>query len=334
MDEIREPQRWLARTARAPPDRPPVDVGLSTAPRSRAPARRRTARRLPFPPPGTAVTCAVSGGADSSALLVLAVAAGCTATAVHVDHGLRPGSAAEADGRRPRSPPGSVPGSVAAGSTVADGPNLEARARAARGARPAAGRAHRAHRRRPGRDGAAQPAARRRGRRARRRCVRPPAARSSGCAGGETHALCAALGLEVVDDPSNADPRHLRNRVRAELLPLLDDLAGRDVADRARPPGRAAARRRRPARRARRRRSTRPTPARSPPPPRRSPDAPCAAGCAPSTRPTRRPSTGCSPSPGATAVACDVGRGRRVARTAQRLRLIPENPLDRAEEPR
>ena len=44
------------------------------------------------------VTCAVSGGADSLALLVLAVDAGVLAvTAVHVDHGLRDGSAAEAD---------------------------------------------------------------------------------------------------------------------------------------------------------------------------------------------------------------------------------------------
>src|SRR5437773_12396513 len=53
--------------------------------------------RCSFPPPGTAVACAVSGGADSLALLVLAVAAGCRATAVHVDHGLRVGSAGEAD---------------------------------------------------------------------------------------------------------------------------------------------------------------------------------------------------------------------------------------------
>ena len=43
------------------------------------------------------VTCAVSGGADSLALLVLAVQAGCRVTAVHVDHGLREGSAAEAE---------------------------------------------------------------------------------------------------------------------------------------------------------------------------------------------------------------------------------------------
>ena len=53
--------------------------------------------RCSFPPPGSPVTCAVSGGADSLALLALAVAAGCRATAVHVDHGLRPGSETEAD---------------------------------------------------------------------------------------------------------------------------------------------------------------------------------------------------------------------------------------------
>ena len=59
--------------------------------------RRALLARCTFPAPGTDVTCAVSGGADSLALLVLAVDAGCTVTAVHVDHGLRAGSAAEAD---------------------------------------------------------------------------------------------------------------------------------------------------------------------------------------------------------------------------------------------
>ena len=52
--------------------------------------------RCEFAPAGTAITCAVSGGADSMALLVLAVASGCAVTAVHVDHGLRPNSAVEA----------------------------------------------------------------------------------------------------------------------------------------------------------------------------------------------------------------------------------------------
>ncbi len=87
--------------------------------------------RCHFPPPGTPLVCAVSGGPDSLALLVLACAAGASVTAVHVDHGLRPGSDAEA-------------GVVAAAArrfgaafraetvVVEDGPNLEARARAAR----------------------------------------------------------------------------------------------------------------------------------------------------------------------------------------------------------
>jgi tRNA(Ile)-lysidine synthase len=45
----------------------------------------------------------------------------------------------------------------------------------------------------------------------------------------ETHALCAALGLAVATDRTNGDPRFLRNRMRHEVLPLLDDVAGRDV---------------------------------------------------------------------------------------------------------
>jgi tRNA(Ile)-lysidine synthase len=45
----------------------------------------------------------------------------------------------------------------------------------------------------------------------------------------DTHALCDELGLAPVVDPTNADPVHLRNRVRHELMPLLVDLAGRDV---------------------------------------------------------------------------------------------------------
>ena len=51
--------------------------------------------RCRFPEPGTDVTCAVSGGPDSLALLVLACASGLHVTAAHVDHGLRPESAGE-----------------------------------------------------------------------------------------------------------------------------------------------------------------------------------------------------------------------------------------------
>ena len=37
-----------------------------------------------------------------------------------------------------------------------------------------------------------------------------------------TIAYCAALGMEPLDDPSNADPRFLRSRVRHEVIPALE----------------------------------------------------------------------------------------------------------------
>jgi tRNA(Ile)-lysidine synthase len=46
----------------------------------------------------------------------------------------------------------------------------------------------------------------------------------------ETVALCAAYELGVVHDPTNDDPRFVRNRLRHEVLPLLADVAQRDVA--------------------------------------------------------------------------------------------------------
>jgi len=186
-----------------------------------------------FPPPGTPLVCAVSGGADSLALLVLAVAAGCDVTAVHVDHGLRAGSSSEA----------AVVGDAAArfGArfesvrvSVPPGPNLEARARAARyAALPkdvATGHTMDDQAETvilnllwgSGLDGLAG--------------MRPSAGGDDGGGGvqrpllgvrrWETRALCSALGLAPVEDTSNADPAFRRNRVRAEVLPLLADVAG------------------------------------------------------------------------------------------------------------
>ena len=40
----------------------------------------------------------------------------------------------------------------------------------------------------------------------------------------ETETVCRAFGIEAAHDPSNCDPRFLRNRVRGELLPLLREL--------------------------------------------------------------------------------------------------------------
>ena len=73
----------------------------------------------------------MSGGADSLALLVLARAAGCAVTAVHVDHGLRAGSAREADVVRDAAARFDAAFRLVQ-VAVAPGPNLEARAREAR----------------------------------------------------------------------------------------------------------------------------------------------------------------------------------------------------------
>ena len=45
-----------------------------------------------------------------------------------------------------------------------------------------------------------------------------------------TRAACAAEGLPVWDDPWNRDPAYTRVRLRAEVLPLLEDVLGGGVA--------------------------------------------------------------------------------------------------------
>lgn len=183
--------------------------------------------RCSFPTAGTLVTAAVSGGADSLALLVLAVAAGCEVTAVHVDHGLRPASEREADVVAVAAERYGAAFRVER-VEVADGPNLEARARASRWAvLPSdACTGHtlddRAETvlvnllRGAGMTGLS--------------ALRPgPRHPILGLRRAETAALCQAEGLEPVVDPSNDDPRFVRNRIRHEVLPLLADVAGRDL---------------------------------------------------------------------------------------------------------
>lgn len=182
--------------------------------------------RCSFPPPGSPLVCGVSGGADSLALLVLAVAAGCDVTAVHVDHGVRPGSQVEADLVR------KVAHRLGASFRserveVGTGPNLEARARAARHAvlGPDAALGHTADDRAEtmlvnllrgaGPDGLASI----------RRGPRHPILDLRRV---ETVQVCAIEGLVPFVDPSNVDPTFVRNRIRLEVLPLLADIAVRD----------------------------------------------------------------------------------------------------------
>ena len=188
--------------------------------------RRDALSRCRFPPAGTQVTCAVSGGPDSLALLVLACDAGLEVTAVHVDHGLRADSASE-------------PAVVAAAAeqvgavfraervAVEPGGDLEARARLARrSVLPAdALYGHTADDqaetvllallRGAGLDGLCG--------------IRPAGHPLLALRRTDTEAVCAAAGLEPLRDPMNRDPRFRRTRVRHDVMPLLDEVAERDV---------------------------------------------------------------------------------------------------------
>lgn len=184
--------------------------------------------RCTFPPAGSPLACAVSGGGDSLALLVLATAAGCEVTAWHVDHGLRAGSADEADVVRDAAERFGA-GFESRRAVVEPGPSLEARARAARRSVLPDGAAtgHTADDqaetvllnllRGSALDGLA-------GMRA--GVVHP----ILGLRRAETHKLCADFGLAPVSDSTNDDQSLRRNALRHTVLPLLDDLARRDVA--------------------------------------------------------------------------------------------------------
>jgi tRNA(Ile)-lysidine synthase len=194
------------------------------------------------PAAGDGIAVAVSGGADSLALLhalaTLAGPRGWRLAVVTVDHGLRPGSAADAafvaDHAKALGVPSRVlalaPGDLARHRDA--GP--EGAARAARYAAlwPAADElgchwlatGHTLDDqaetvllqllRGAGPDGLAGMAVRA------GRLLRP----LLGVRRAQTRACCAAVGLDWREDPTNATDDPLRNRVRRRLLPLLEEL--------------------------------------------------------------------------------------------------------------
>jgi tRNA(Ile)-lysidine synthase len=175
-----------------------------------------------------AVAAAFSGGPDSTALVALARHAGLTVTAHHVDHRLRPESAAEAEQAQRIAERLGVPFELHV-VVVAHGPNLEARARDARRSVLPSGTMT-GHTlddqaetvlmrllRGSGGDGLA--------------AIEPgPTHPILALRRAETEAVCATLGIDPVRDASNGTWPGWRNRVREELLPLAADIAGRDVA--------------------------------------------------------------------------------------------------------
>lgn len=182
--------------------------------------------RCAFPLTAAPLPLAVSGGPDSVALVLLAHRAGLDFEIWHVDHGLRPDSAADA----------AMVGTLAAGFGVpfhqrrveiAPGSDLEARARRARYAalpsdvcvgHTADDRAETVLLnlfRGAGPAGVAAPYER----------VNRPIIGLRRC---ETRALCAVDGVTVIDDAMNHDPAFTRVDVRTRVLPLLADVFGRD----------------------------------------------------------------------------------------------------------
>jgi tRNA(Ile)-lysidine synthase len=179
---------------------------------------------------------ALSGGPDSLALSAVAATLRPT-TALIVDHGLQPGSAAVAETAREQALAlGCVAAQVLCVRVGTDG-GPEA---AARTARYAALRAHRdgpvllAHTL----DDQAETVLLGLGRGSGVRSIAgmrphdPPWCRPLlGVRRAATHAACAELGLEAWQDPHNSDRRFTRTRLRLEVLPLLEDVLGGGVAE-------------------------------------------------------------------------------------------------------
>lgn len=177
-------------------------------------------------PDSPSVICAVSGGADSSALLILAAHAREDVTAFHIDHGLRDSGEEEAEAvatlaRR-------LGARFECRSVQVDpGSNLEARAREARRRvlPPEALLGHTADDLAETillqllRGGALDALA------SMDRSTRPMLALRR----SDTEAVCRVFGHTPVMDPSNEDSRFRRNRIRNEVLPLLNDVMDRDV---------------------------------------------------------------------------------------------------------
>ena len=180
---------------------------------------------------------ALSGGPDSLALTAVAASLRPT-TALIVDHGLQPGSAAVAETAREQAVAvGCVDAQVLSVCVGNDG-GPEAAARAARYAALRAYRADRPVLLAHTLDDQAETVLLGLGRGSGVRSIAgmrphdPPWCRPLlGVRRSATHAACAELGLTAWQDPHNTDRRFTRTRLRLEVLPLLEDVLGGGVAE-------------------------------------------------------------------------------------------------------
>lgn len=202
-------------------------TGVTSGP-ALAALRRAVAREVPE----SDVCVGLSGGPDSLALTAAALAAGRRVLAVVVDHRLQPGSAAVAATAAEQARGLGADARVVAVEVGCRG-GPEAAAREARYAALDAARAGR-----PvllghtlddqaetvllklARGGGARALA---GMRARNGPWRRPLL---GERRATTHAACTELGLTPWVDPHNDDPRYLRSRLRAEVMPALTAVLG------------------------------------------------------------------------------------------------------------
>jgi tRNA(Ile)-lysidine synthase len=180
-----------------------------------------------FSASGTSADLAVSGGPDSLGLLLLALEAGLVVTVHHVDHHARPTSPQDADYVELIC--GQLHVAFVRHDVVVDaGPNFEARARSARRATLPAGvlTGHTMDDlaetvvlnmlRGAGLDGLSP-------------MVNDPTKPLRDLRRTALHDYVAATPFVALHDETNDDPAFRRNRVRHELMVMLDDVAGRDV---------------------------------------------------------------------------------------------------------
>jgi tRNA(Ile)-lysidine synthase len=185
-------------------------------------------RKSTFPEADAKAVCAVSGGADSIAMALLANEAGCRVEIIHIDHGLRKESSHDAEFVMRFAKKFGFKSEIRS-VDLTPGPNLEARARIMRhNALPLdALYAHTA-------DDQAETVLLNLMRGASTRGLSGISPRNHPILKlrrSDTLAVCEYFGIEPVVDLTNNDSRFRRNRVRNELIPLLNEIAQRDVVD-------------------------------------------------------------------------------------------------------
>ncbi|GLY97078.1 tRNA lysidine(34) synthetase TilS [Actinoplanes sp. NBRC 103695] len=208
-----------------------------------AATRRAVRSALAWLPAGSLVLVACSGGADSLALAAatsfVAPRMGLRAGLVTIDHGLQAGSAARAEAVVGWAAGFSPVLSMAVEVSGAGGPEAAARnaryaALEAAALEYAAAAVLLGHTRDDQAETVLLALARGAGPRGmsgmpvRRGLLLRP---FLGVARSETRKACAALGLEIWDDPHNRDSAYARARVRADLLPALIAALGPGVVD-------------------------------------------------------------------------------------------------------